>query len=100
MKNWKTTLSGVVSAAAMFVVFAGQNGLTMPHWATVTASFVLMGGLASMGLAAKDSNVTGGTTPATAEAAARVAPDNATAEAIKELRPPPVVSPPPAPPPA
>lgn len=60
MKNWKTTLSGLVSAAAAFVALSPQLFIRWP-WAVELAKFISVGGLASLGLAAKDKNVTGGT---------------------------------------
>ena len=73
MKNWKTTVSGVVSAAAGLVVYLHSGGYVVePGWLLGAANFVMIGGIASLGLAAKDGNVTGGTVPQTTEAAYRV----------------------------
>lgn len=54
MKNWKTTLSGSVSAIAAFIAayphhFGGEGSLTVD-----IAKFVAVGGLAFMGLVASD----------------------------------------------
>jgi hypothetical protein len=59
MRSWKTTASGLVSSGAALVVFMATQGVTLPHWVVVVAGFVLAGGLASMGIAGKDYNVTG-----------------------------------------
>lgn len=60
MKSWKTTISGAVTAITAFIVFSPQ---LFAHWpvAIEVAKFVAAGGLAAIGLSAKDSNVTGGT---------------------------------------
>lgn len=55
MKNWKTTLSGAVSAIAAFIAayphhFGGEGTLVVD-----VAKFVAIGGLAFMGLSASDS---------------------------------------------
>ncbi len=63
MRSWKTTLSGIVSATASFVVALNTQGVAMPKWLPLTAAFVLAGGLASLGIAGKDYNVTGTTAP-------------------------------------
>ena len=51
MTSWKTTLSGAVTSAAGFVVFASTQGLAMPKWLVLLAGFTLCGGLAAMGIA-------------------------------------------------
>lgn len=71
--NWKTTVTGLVSAGAAFVVFAQGSGYThFPQIVTLLAAFVQMGGMAGLGLTAKDFNTTGGTKPATLEAQRRI----------------------------
>jgi len=60
--SWKTTLFGVISAVAGYVAL---NPSEFPHWMNVASSIVASGALAGLGLSAKDSNVTGGTTPNT-----------------------------------
>jgi hypothetical protein len=56
MKNWKTTLAGVL---AILVALA-----TTMHWITAEVAAAVTTILVSFGLmAAKDKNVTGGTTP-------------------------------------
>jgi len=60
--NQKTTVSAVISAAAAFVMFASQPPFSIhfPTWVSAMAMFLMVGGLASLGVNAKDSNVTGG----------------------------------------
>jgi hypothetical protein len=58
MKNWKTSLSAVVTAFFMFVLFDPQ---WFPLWMISIAKFASIGGLISMGINSKDRNVTGGT---------------------------------------
>ena len=59
MRSWKTTLSGAVTSAATLALTLTYAGVDLPKWLPVTAGFVLAGGLASLGVAAKDSNVSG-----------------------------------------
>ena len=61
--SWKTTVSAAVSAGASFVLFASQPpfAIHFPAWVAALAMFAMVGGLASLGINAKDSNVTGGT---------------------------------------
>jgi len=74
MKNWKTTISGVLSAAAGLVVYLHSGGyVAEPGWLLGAANFIMIGGIASLGLSAKDGNVTGGTVGQTPEAVNRVA---------------------------
>jgi hypothetical protein len=61
--SWKTTASSIVTAATGLVVFLSTQGVQLPHWLVVTAGFVAAGGMASLGLNAKDHDVTGGTKP-------------------------------------
>lgn len=61
LSSYKTSVSAILSAAASFVLFAPQVGMTFPKWATALAMFVSIGGLAALGIEAKDYNVTGGT---------------------------------------
>lgn len=60
MKNWKTTLFGIVSALAGFVLFSPQY---FPPWGIDAAKYIMAGGLLGLGLAGKDFNVTGGSGP-------------------------------------
>jgi hypothetical protein len=55
MKNWKTTVSGIVSAAGMLLPMFG-----IPAEVGNAVSVI---GLFLIGLFAKDSNVTGGSVP-------------------------------------
>ena len=63
IRSWKTTASGFVSAGASLVVFMSTQGVAVPHWLVTVAGFVLVGGLASMGIAGKDFNVSGTDSP-------------------------------------
>lgn len=53
MKNWKTTLAGMLSAAGYAALTAMQNGTLEPR------DLAIIGGLAAVGVLAKDLNVTG-----------------------------------------
>ena len=55
MKNWKTTLAGCLSGAIYAVIAAVQSGTINPK------DLAVAGGLAALGILAKDLNVTGGT---------------------------------------
>lgn len=54
MKNWKTTLSGLVSAFACFVEFSPSTFVKWP-WVVALAKWIMIGGLAGVGFTAKDS---------------------------------------------
>ena len=56
MKNWKTTLFGLVAAAAGFVLFSPDLFARWP-WIVAVAKYVTVGGLAGIGISAKDSTV-------------------------------------------
>lgn len=72
MKNWMTSIAGLASAGASYILFAQPLGyLNPPHWLLGLAFFVQIGGLAALGITAKQYNVTGGTVPQTPEAAVR-----------------------------
>ncbi len=71
MRSWKSTLSGAVSSGAALVVLLSTQGVAVPHWLVVTAGFVLAGGLASMGIVAKDYNVTGASAPPSKDQASK-----------------------------
>ena len=60
--NQRTTISAAISAAASFVMFSSQPPFSIhfPQWVSALAMFLMVGGLASLGVNAKDSNVTGG----------------------------------------
>jgi uncharacterized membrane protein YccC len=59
VRSWKTTGSGLVCSLAALLLVLSSSGVQVPHWATITAGFVLSGGFAAMGISAKDFNVTG-----------------------------------------
>jgi hypothetical protein len=59
MKNWKTFLFACITAFFAFVLFDPQ---WFPPIIISIAKFGAAGGLVGLGLFAKDSNVTGGTT--------------------------------------
>ena len=58
MKSWKTTASGIVSAAASFIMFLSSQGVYFPHWLVLTAGYILVGGLASLGIVGRDHTYT------------------------------------------
>jgi len=60
VRSWRTTVTGLIAAAASFVVF-GHNAhyFTAPGWMLAAAGFMQVGGLASFGIAAKDAQVSG-----------------------------------------
>jgi hypothetical protein len=68
-KNWKTTVSGLVGAGAGLVLYL-QMYIHEPAWLVGIASFAAIGGFATIGLSAKDFNVTGGSVgqPSTSQA--------------------------------
>lgn len=57
MKNWKTTAASALTAA----LYAAANGFTngQVNW----KQLAIAGGIAAIGVLAKDLNVTGGTVP-------------------------------------
>jgi len=59
--SWKSTVSALVSAAGMFVIFASAPpyNVHFPIWISALAGFMALGGLAGLGIVAKDSDVTG-----------------------------------------
>lgn len=67
MKNWKTLLGAVVTALPTVLGFFG-----VPFSPELGHAIEVIGGVI-IGFFAKDSNVTGGTTPQTLEAKTRVA---------------------------
>lgn len=56
MRSWKTTLFGIVSALAGFVLFSPSY---FPPWAIDAAKYIMAGGLLGLGLSGKDHNVSG-----------------------------------------
>lgn len=71
MRSWKTTLSGIVSSGAGLVLAMSASGVLLPKWAIITASFVMAGGFASLGVFGKDSNVTGAGSPPSKDQASK-----------------------------
>lgn len=72
-KSWMTTTSACISAAASFILFAQFGGYyTFPKLVFAFAMFCSIGGMAFLGITAKDAGVTGGTRgqPSTPEALA------------------------------
>lgn len=59
-RNWKTTMSGFVTAAASFVAFAPHHFGGEDAAIVNLAQFVVAGGLLSLGLTGKDFDKTGG----------------------------------------
>ena len=55
MANWKTTAAGIVTAIFGFILFSPQYFSAIP-WIVDIAKFGAAGGLASLGLLAKDFN--------------------------------------------
>lgn len=53
MRDWKTTAAGVLSAFAAMILFMPEY---FPPWLIDGAKFVMVGGLASLGVAAKQFN--------------------------------------------
>lgn len=63
MTSWKTTVSAILAAFSSFVIFSQElHYITWPQWALGLAMFTSIGGLAALGVSAKDYNVTGGDT--------------------------------------
>lgn len=54
MKNWKTNLFGLITAIAGFVLFSPMLFSRWP-WVGEAAKYVMAGGMAGIGFAAKDS---------------------------------------------
>ena len=71
MRSWKTTLSGLITSAAGLVLALSTSGVAIPKWAVITATFVMAGGFASLGIFGKDSNVTGPSAPPSKDSATK-----------------------------
>ena len=56
MKNWKTNLFGMITAVAGFVLFSPVLFSRWP-WVGEVAKYVMAGGMAGIGFAAKDSTM-------------------------------------------
>ncbi len=70
MKNWKTSLSGIVTVAAGFVLFSPE---TFAHYPVVVqlAKYIGAGGLLALGFSGKDAS-----THSTVAEVASASPDN------------------------
>jgi hypothetical protein len=55
MRNWKTTVSGIIAALPQFAILLGVQGVPPEVWNGISAI-----GIFILGLIAKDLNVTGG----------------------------------------
>ena len=53
--SWRTTVFGLITALAGWVVFSPEIFQQWP-WVVSLAKYIMLGGIASTGLAAKDSN--------------------------------------------
>ena len=60
LTNWKTSVSGIVTAAAGFVV-ATPELFTGHPWVVAIAKYLMAGGFMALGFSSKDLDVTGGT---------------------------------------
>ncbi len=69
MTSWKTSLFGLITAVGL-AIQNGAAGAPSPLWQKLSMIFQVIGA-AGIGFSAKDSNVTGGTKPATQEAVTR-----------------------------
>lgn len=70
--SWKTTVIGIATALFAFVAFDPELFSSVP-WLIAISKFAMIGGLAGMGIVAKDKAVTGGTIPNTVNDASVVA---------------------------
>ena len=57
--SWKSTLAGIFTAFFAFVLFSPEL-FSQPQWLVPLAKFAVVGGLAGLGIVAKDYNATGG----------------------------------------
>jgi hypothetical protein len=53
VKNWRTSVAGLIAAIAGFVLFSPQLFARWP-WVCDVAKYIMAGGLASLGLVGKD----------------------------------------------
>lgn len=60
MKNWKTTVSGIIFAAALFVT---SSGLAIPSWLWKTIKGLEALAVVCLGTSAKDFDVDAGGKP-------------------------------------
>jgi predicted exporter len=66
IRNWKTSLSGLVTALSGFVAFSPELFSRWP-WVVALSKYAMVGGLAGMGLYVKDKNVSGNPSQVEAE---------------------------------
>ena len=93
--SWRTTVSGIVTAASAFVLFGAQSfHIAFPQWVLALATFTTMGGLAGLGFAAKDSQVTGGSIVQAGIPVAPVPPEPVVGPVPVAQQPAPVLHPP------
>lgn len=60
MRSWKTTTAATAAALAGFVIFANsQHLMQFPDWLVAVSGYIQLGGLAALGISAKDYNVSG-----------------------------------------
>ena len=59
MKSWKTSVTGAITALMGFVAFSPVLFAKWP-WVVEIAKYVMIGGFAVFGVAAKDADVSGG----------------------------------------
>jgi hypothetical protein len=59
LKNWKTTTVGIVLATTGFIAYSPKNFGGDQALIVELSKYVHMGGLATLGIVAKDYNVTG-----------------------------------------
>lgn len=55
MKSWKSTIAGLVTAAAGFVLFSPEHFRQWPILIDL-AKYVMLGGLAALGIVVKDAS--------------------------------------------
>ena len=53
MKNWKTTATGLIAAAAGFIAFQPDLFAAWP-FVVALAKYIMVGGLAALGIVGKD----------------------------------------------
>lgn len=53
LQNWRTTIAGLISALAGFVLFSPE---LFVHWEVELAKYLMAGGIGALGLLSKDSS--------------------------------------------
>lgn len=58
MKSYRTTISALISVAGQFVLFASAPpyNIHYPIWVSAMAAFMSLGGLAALGINARDNS--------------------------------------------